>query len=202
MDDLPGISGQQTPEPDFESRDHSPAEPPPASDVPPSSTPGATGTSGEPAGPAHRSYRRQLLLLLSLGLTAFLLTAWILVRVESPEGLFANGPSEVARAQLRALGRGDLEGAYAMFSERYRKQVSFDAWHELVVTHWRMFHAEVIDDGAPTRSGREVTVEIHLRGINDREYLARFTLTEQDGRWWVDDLHWDEMPDERDIRRT
>src|SRR5258708_7813021 len=54
----------------------------------------------------QRSFRRNLLLLLSLSLAAFILTAWILVRVDAPFGLLSTGPQEIARAQLRALDRG------------------------------------------------------------------------------------------------
>ena len=140
----------------------------------------------------RRSFRRNLLLLLSLSLAAFILTAWILVRVDSPFGMFSTGPQEIARAQLRALDRGELRPAYDMFSARYRQQVSFDVWHELIVTHWRMFHAEVLRAGAPAQSGPRATLEMHLRGADDKEYRARFTLIRLEGRWWIDDVHWAE----------
>src|SRR5579863_10761125 len=52
------------------------------------------------------SFRHNLFLLLSLTLGAFILTSWILVRVDSPFGVFTTGPQEVVRAQLRALDRG------------------------------------------------------------------------------------------------
>jgi Domain of unknown function (DUF4864) len=144
-----------------------------------------------------RSFRHTLLLLLSLTLAAFVLTAWILIRVDSPSGMFAVGPQEIVRAQLRALDQGQLRPAYDMFSERYRQQVSFDVWHELIVTHWRMFHAEVLRAGEPAQSGAVVTLEIHLRGADDRDYRARFVLIRSDDRWWIDDVHWAEEPDEQ-----
>ena len=109
----------------------------------------------------QRSFRRNLLLLLSLSLAAFILTAWILVRVDAPFGLFSTGPQEIARAQLRALDRGELRPAYDMFSARYRQQVSFDVWHQLCVTHWRMFHAEVLRASTPAQSGPRATLEMH-----------------------------------------
>jgi Domain of unknown function (DUF4864) len=151
---------------------------------------------------SRRDFRRRLLLVFSLGLAAFGLTAWILARLEPSFAGFADGPSEVVRAQLRALGRGDLRGAYGMFSVRYRQQVSFDAWHELVVTHWRMFHAEVMSGSEPARSRGEITLVMHLRGADDKTYRARFTLIQWQGRWWVDDLHWGEEPDEHDLLQT
>jgi hypothetical protein len=146
--------------------------------------------------------RQNLLLLLSLTLAAFVLTAWIFVRVDSPFGIFSTGPQEIVRAQLRALDRGELRPAYDMFSARYRQQVSFDVWHELIVTHWRMFHAEVLHAGKPAQTGSHVTLEIHLRSADEKDYRARFTLIRTDGRWWIDDVHWAEEPDEHGTFRT
>ena len=150
----------------------------------------------------RRSFRHNLFLLLSLTLAAFILTSWILVRVDSPFGIFSTGPQEIVRAQLRALDRGELRPAYDMFSPRYRGQVSFDTWHELFVTHWRMFHADVVRAETPAISGPGVTLEIYLHGADDKDYRARFTLIRTDGRWWIDDVHWTQEPDERDFSRT
>jgi Domain of unknown function (DUF4864) len=150
----------------------------------------------------RRSFRHNLFLLLSLSLAAFILTAWILVRVDAPFGIFATGPQEIVRAQLRALDRGELRPAYDMFSPRYRGQVSFDTWHELFVKHWRMFHADVVRAETPAISGPGVTLEIYLHGADDKDYRARFTLIRTDGRWWIDDVHWTQEPDARDFSRT
>jgi hypothetical protein len=149
-----------------------------------------------------RGFRNNLFVLLGLTLTAFILSAWILVRVDSPFGLFSTGPQEVVRAQLRALDHGELRPAYDMFSPRYRGQVSFDTWHELFITHWRMFHADVVRSETPAQSGRGVTLEIYLHGADDKDYRARFTLIRTDGRWWIDDVHWEQEPDERELSRT
>jgi hypothetical protein len=92
--------------------------------------------------------------------------------------------------------------AYDMFSPRYRGQVSFDTWHQLFITHWRMFHADVLRSETPAQSGKGVTLEIYLHGGDDRDYRARFTLIRTDGRWWIDDVHWEQEPDERAISRT
>ncbi|MBZ5697231.1 MAG: hypothetical protein LAN18_01645 [Acidobacteriia bacterium] len=165
-------------------------------------------TAPYPAVPAgeeasrRRGMRQNLFLLLSLTLAAFVLTAWIFVRVDSPFGILSTGPQEIVRAQLRALDRGELRPAYDMFSARYRQQVSFDVWHELIVTHWRMFHAEVLRAGEPAQTGPRVTLEIHLRGADEKGYRARFTLIHLDGRWWIDDVHWAEEPDEHGAFRT
>jgi hypothetical protein len=156
----------------------------------------------EEAASRRRDFRHNLFLLLSFALAAFILTAWILVRVDSPFGIFSTGPQEIVRAQLRALDRGELRPAYDMFSARYRRQVSFDSWHELFVTHWRMFHADVMRSETPSISGPGVTLEIYLHGADDRDYRARFTLIRTDGRWWIDDVHWTQEPDARDFSRT
>jgi hypothetical protein len=149
-----------------------------------------------------RSFRQNLFLLLSLSLAAFILTAWILIRMDSPFGIFSTGPQEVVQAQLLAVDRGQFRPAYDMFSVRYRKQVPFDLWHELIVTHWRMFHAEVVSAGEPAQSGPGVTLEIHLRDEDDTEYRARFTLIRLEGRWWIDDVRWMQEASGSDISRT
>lgn len=150
----------------------------------------------------RRSFRNTLFLLLSLTLAAFTLTAWILVRVDSPFGIFSSGPQEIVRAQLLALDRGELRPAYDMFSSRYRGQVSFEVWHELIVTHWRMFHAEVLRSEEPSKSGPGVSLEVYLRGADDRDYRARFLLIRTQGRWWIDDVHWSLEPDQSDVSRA
>jgi len=156
----------------------------------------------EDAASRKRSFRHNLFLLLSLALAAFILTSWILVRVDSPFGIFSTGPQEIVRAQLRALDRGELRPAYDMFSPRYRGQVSFDTWHELFVRHWRMFHANVVRAETPAISGPGVTLEIYLHGADDKDYRARFTLIRTGGRWWIDDVHWTQEPDARDVVRS
>ena len=150
----------------------------------------------------HRGVRQNLFLLLLLSLAAFALAAWVFVRVEPPFGIFTSGARDVVRAQLQALDRGELHSAYGMFSAQYRQQVSYDEWNQLIVTHWRMFHAEVLSAGEPARFGPHVLLDIHLRGEDKRKYRARFTLIQLQGRWWVDDLHWSIEPDERGNVRT
>ena len=150
----------------------------------------------------RRNFLHNLYLLLALCLAAFTLTAWILIRMDSPFGIFSSGPQEIVRAQLQALDRGELRPAYDMFSERYRGQVSFDDWHQLIVTHMRMFHAEVERSEVPASTGPGIALELFLHGDDDRDYRARFTLIHVGGRWWIDDVHWTEEPDQRDVWRT
>lgn len=147
------------------------------------------------------TFRRNLYVLLGLALAAFILTLWILVRVDSPFGIFTSGPQEVVRAQLRALDLGELKPAYDLFSPRYRAQVSFDAWHELCIAHWQMFHANVVRADQPELRGAGVLLEVYLRGADAVNYRARFTVVRADGRWWIDDVHWAEEPSQRDFWR-
>ena len=150
----------------------------------------------------RRRFRNNLFLLMALVLAAFTLTSWMFVRLDSPFGIFSTGPQEIVRAHLRALDRGEVRPAYDMFSARYRKQVSFDDWHKLIVTHWRMFHAEVLRSGTLEQEGPGVTLEIYLHGADDKDYRARFRLVRAGGRWWIDDVHWSEEDIERDLIRS
>ena len=160
-------------------------------------------SESEGAESRRRSFRRNLIVLLFLTLAAFIVASWILVRVDAPFGTFSTGPQDVVRAQLRALDRGELRPAYDMFSARYRGQVSFDTWHELFVKHWRMFHSEVVRADTLEPSGPGISLEIYLHGKeDDKDYRATFTLIRTDGRWWIDDVHWSEEPEEHDVSHT
>ena len=151
---------------------------------------------------ARRSFRRHVLALFGLVVAAFGMTALIFMRLGTPFSAPNAGPAEIVRAQLTALDRGQLHEAYNLFSARYRKQVSFDAWHELVVTHWRMFHTEQMRAAEPERWGGRVELEVHLRSADGEGYRARFTLVRADGRWWVDDIRWGSEIELRGFVRT
>ncbi len=144
------------------------------------------GASGMEEASRRRNLRHNLLLLLSLTLATFVLAAWILVRLDSPFDIFSTGPQEIVRAQLLALDRGQLRPAYDMFSARYRKQVS----------------GKVLRTGVLAQTGPGATLEIHLRGADEREYRARFTLIRLAGRWWIDDVHWAEEASDQNTLRT
>jgi hypothetical protein len=150
----------------------------------------------------RRTFRQNLFLLLGLTLAAFTLTSWILIRIDSPFGIFSSGPQEIVRAQLFALDRGELRPAYDMFSARYRGQVSFEIWHELIVTHMEMFHAEVMRTEIEATAGPGVSLDLFLHGDDDRNYIAQFRLVRSGGRWWIDDVHWTVESEEREVTRT
>ena len=211
MDDPQITPGPDLPEPSIDAtsgQEAGPAAEPQHIKVAPAPTqaweeaPTFAGVRDEDLTDRKRNFRRSLYLLLGLALAAFVLTSWILVRLDTPFGVFATGPQEVVRAQLRALDRGELKPAYDMFSPRYRSQVSFDAWHELCIDHWQMFHANVIRAEAPELSGANILLEVYLRGADATNYRARFTVVRSSGRWWIDDVHWAEEPSAREFWRT
>jgi hypothetical protein len=142
---------------------------------------------------------RRLVALLIVGGVAFVLTTWTLVRVGDPASLlpFGPGPSSVVRAHLQALNRGELRAAYELFSARYRKQVSFEAYRELVATHWTMFRTHQLASRSRAESRDRAVLETHLLGSDCERYLARFTLVRAEGRWWIDDIRWRAEPARR-----
>ncbi len=141
---------------------------------------------------ARRSLLRRLLALLAVGGTAFALTTWTLVRFPSPFGTFdeSGEAASVVKAHLEALGRGELRAAYEMFSPRYRAKVSFEAYHELVMTHRRIFHLREFRLSRNEETGGRAVLETNILGQNGARYVARFTLVRAEGRWWIDDLRW------------
>ena len=135
--------------------------------------------------------RRLRVLLLTTGV-AFALTTWMLVRVESPGGLlwFARGPAGVVRAHLQALNRGELRTAYECFSRHYRQQVPFEAYHQLVVSHRRMFRTREVAFAPREQSPERAVIETRMVAADGERYVARFTLVQVDGRWWIEDVRW------------
>ncbi len=149
----------------------------------------------------RRRMRQRFLALLMAGATAFALTTWTLVRYEHVPGL-APGHSDAAtlvKAHLDALSRGDLRGAYAQFSQRYRSQVSFEAFHELVTSHRAMFRTRELAVSSREESGDRTVLETHTVTQDGERYQARYTLVRAEGRWWIDDLRWGAEPEENRV---
>lgn len=136
---------------------------------------------------------RRLRVLLFVSALAFALSTWMLVRVENPAALlgWGPGPSTIARAHLEALNRGELRAAYELFSTQYRQQVSFDAYHELVITHREMFLiADATFEETEDSAGDHAVLESSITASDGEHYRARFTMVRIEGRWWIDDLRW------------
>ena len=135
---------------------------------------------------------RRLLTLLATALTAFSFTTWLLVRHDAQDA----NPEEnsaaagVVRAQLDALNKGELRAAYELFSDHYRQQVPFDAFHELVAAHWAMFRAREIKFENRENSRVRAVLDTHILASNGERYLARYTVVEVEGHWFIDDVRW------------
>ena len=78
----------------------------------------------------RRSFRRNLFLLFSLTLAAFILTAWILGSRRFAIRHFSTGPRKPrARAAFASPDRGELRPAYDISRKGYRQQIKpFDVW--------------------------------------------------------------------------
>jgi hypothetical protein len=146
----------------------------------------------------HRFLRR-LGWLLVAGFASFALVSWMLVRSTRIIGFGARDadPLAVVKLELGSLARGDMEDAYAQLSERYRKEVPFANYNALVISHRRMFLTREYRVTRHEVHGGQMQIDAQLVSVNGKHYLARFTLVELTGRWWIDDLHWHEEAYER-----
>jgi hypothetical protein len=144
----------------------------------------------------RKQFLRRVRWLLATGIISFAIVSWMLAR-STGRGIYgarASDPIAVVRVELGSLANGDLESAYAQFSERYRKEVSFDNYHALVSSHRRMFLTRQYRVTRRDEYKGQTFVEAQLTSSSGQHFTARFTLIEAAGRWWIDDLHWDAEP--------
>ena len=147
----------------------------------------------------RQRFLRRLGWLLVAGFASFALVTWVLVRSTRMLGFGSRDadPIAVVKLELGSLARGDMKDAYDQLSERYRKEVPFVKYNALVVSHRRMFLTrEYRVTRHEVRNG-QMQIDAQLVSVNGKHYLARFILVEFAGRWWIDDLHWHEVPFER-----
>jgi Domain of unknown function (DUF4864) len=152
----------------------------------------ARASGSAPGGPSGRRWPRRLVTLAFAGLVAFAGTVWGLVRMES-RGNREDATREAAAVvaqHLAALKRGDLETAYGQFSERYRHEVPFEAFHDLVVTHWAMFRAREVKFDPGEEWSNRVMLRTHILASDGQNYEADYMLKQIRGHWWIDDVHW------------
>lgn len=163
--------------------------------------PAAPGPREEIARLARAQTLRRLKRLLIFGCALFTLTIWLLVRLENPGKLspFAPGPARIIRQHLEALNRGEFREAYLLFSQHYRDQVSFELYHELVVTHSAMFRTRIVSVRQQETSGNRIVLETRVLASDGERYVARFTLVRVENRWWIDDLRWGADTDRRNV---
>jgi hypothetical protein len=144
---------------------------------------------------------RRLKRLLILGCAFFTLTIWLFVLMESPGKFspFAPGPSRIVRQHLEALNRGAFREAYLLFSPHYRDEISFELYHQLVITHAAMFRTRIVSVRHQESSGNRIVLDTRLLASDGERYVARFTLVQVGNRWWIDDLRWGTDTDRRII---
>ncbi len=151
----------------------------------------------------QRRMLRRLVALLCTGSVAFTLTTWFLVRRQPAAAPppSASEPARTVRAQLDALNRGDVRAAYDLFSPRYRANVPFTAFRELVNSHREMFRTREQDVESHEESNERVQLDMHLLADDGEYYVAYYTVVRLEGRWWIDDLHWgtDDGDDNGDV---
>jgi len=147
----------------------------------------------------RRRFLRRLGWLLVAGFASFALVSWMLVRSTRMMGLGARDAEPIAlvKLELDLLAHGNMQNAYAQLSERYRKEVPFANYNALVVSHRRMFLTREYRVTRHEVHGGQIQIDAQLVSVNGKHYLARFTLVELAGRWWIDDLHWREEAYER-----
>ena len=151
-------------------------------------------------GAQSRLFLLRLFTLLAVAVLVFTLTSWVLVRVNMssgvPEDVDKGEPDWVVRSQLDAIARGDLHGAYALFSQHYRAKVSFLDFHRLILGHASLFHGRAVQLDAQERSMARAVLNVLIESQDGAHYTGRYTLVSEEGRWWIDDVYW-RQEDER-----
>ncbi len=133
---------------------------------------------------------RRIRWIAAAGFAAFFVMVWLLLRAVGPTMMAGRDPLQVVRAEIGALGRGDLNTAYSQLSRRYRDEVPFNTYHMLVVSHRRVFLTRKYTVSQEEKRGSQIFVVAELESENGTRYTAQFTLVRDLGRWWIDDLHW------------
>ena len=135
---------------------------------------------------------RRLVLLFASSFAAFSLTTWFLARmINAPGEPQVAGTAEgVVREQLDALAQGETRVAYAMFSPRYRNEISFEAFDTIVREHGSMFRASSIRKESERGSLARAEIIMRLDVASGDRFIARYALISIEGRWWIDEMHW------------
>jgi Domain of unknown function (DUF4864) len=149
---------------------------------------------------------RRIVLLFASSFAAFSLTTWFLARMNNgtDEPQDAGTAEGVVREQLDALARGETRVAYALFSPRYRNEISFEAFDTMVREHGAMFHANSIRKESESGSVERAEITMRLDVASGDRFIARYALVAIEGRWWIDEMHWhlDAPPADRVVTRN
>lgn len=132
-----------------------------------------------------------MLTLLGAACLAFSLTSLWLAR-QAQHSSIRNADSqamEVVRAHFAALDRGDFRAAYSLFSIRLRREMPFEEFQDVMQAHLPLLQGKV-SVFPETTSARRVVVDIDFTGDRRMSLTAEFTLVRREGRWWIDDIHW------------
>jgi hypothetical protein len=130
--------------------------------------------------------------MMIVAIASFALAGWMIIRYTRLAGFNASASDQVAvvRAEIEALSRGDLKTAYGFLSERYRKEVPFENYHALVTEHRRIFLTREYRVTRRDETRGQIVIQAQLVTVSGQHYLARFTLVQTAGKWWIDDLQW------------
>jgi len=139
----------------------------------------------------RRRWLRRLLVMLGASCLAFSLTSlWLSHLAQRTSIQDADSQAvNVVRAHFAALYRGDFQAAYALFSTRLRREMSFEEFQDVMQAHLPLLQGKVSVFPA-TASARRVVVDIDLQGGRHIDLTAEFTVVRSDGRWWIDGVHW------------
>ncbi len=169
---------------------------PDSTSPPPAGEPAATNFSAPaiPAPPriARPLLPRRLVVLFASSFAAFSLTTFFLARMN----IIADMPHDtntaegVIRQQLDALAQGETRVAYALFTPRYRSEVSFEMFEATVHAHGAMFCATSVRKESEIETLARAEIKLRLETAGGDRFLARYTLVAIEGRWWIDEMHW------------
>jgi len=145
--------------------------------------------------------RKRITALFASSFAAFSLTTWLLTKtnIGGDAGHDASTPEGVVRMQLDALAQGEAQMAYGLFSPRYRAEVPFAAFEEIVKAHGGMFRAKTIAIEEMGRTYARDEMRVRIGSADGEHYVARYSTILIEGHWWIDAMRWrvDEAPPER-----
>jgi hypothetical protein len=140
----------------------------------------------------HRDILRRMRWMMVVAVASFALAGWMILRYTRLAEFNAGASDQVAvvRAEIEALSRGDLKAGYGLLSERYRKEVPFENYHALVTEHRRVFLTREYRVTRRDETRGQIVIQAQLVTVSGQHYLAKFTLVQTAGKWWIDDLKW------------
>lgn len=139
----------------------------------------------------RKRWLRRMLVLLGMSCLAFSITAFWLshIAAESSVQSADSQAVEVVQAHLAALHRGDFRAAYALFSPRLQRRMPFGEFRSIMEAHLPLLRGKTSVFPETTAAGR-VVVDINFHGTARMDLTAEFILVRSDGRWCIDQIHW------------